>query len=209
VRRATARLVPEAARPYLRAVSLSRLVDWCARPADAPPGLFAAAADSARPDTAARRAGRDALLAGALGDAAAELGERFGPDLARWRYGQATYKHAAFRHPLSALLDPAVRAVLDAGPLARGGSATTVNATGAGDVQTHGATFRLVADLADWDASLGTNAPGQSGDPRSRHYRDLFAPWAAGRSFRVPFTRGAVERSAEAREVWVPGVGRP
>lgn len=204
VRRATERLVPEPARPYLRAVSLLGLVDWSTRPATAPAGLFAAAADSARPDAPARRAGRDALLAAALGDAVAELSGRFGPDLARWRYGQPAYKHAALRHPLSALLDPAVRAALDVGPLARGGSASTVNATGAGDLQTHGATFRLVADPADWDASLGTNAPGQSGDPRSPHYKDLFAGWAAGRYFRVPFTRAAVERAAAGHEVWRP-----
>jgi penicillin amidase len=201
VRRATERLVPEAARPYLRAVSLSRLVDWCVRPEEAPAGLFDGAAADGAPT---RAAARDALLARTLTDAAVDLSRRLGPDPARWRYGQPGYKHALVRHPLSGLVDPAVRALLDAGPLPRGGYGNTVNATGAADAQAHGATFRLVADPSDWDASLGTSAPGQSGDPRSRHYRDLFAGWAAGRYFRVPFTAGAVERAAEGREVWVP-----
>jgi penicillin amidase len=196
--------VPEAARPYLRAVSLSRLAGWCARPESAPPGLFFAAADSLRPDSAARRAGRDAFLAKTLGDAVAELDARFGPDAAGWRYGQARYKHALLAHPLSGVVDPALRAALDVGPAPRGGSATTVNAAGGDNRQGHGATFRIVADPADWDATLGTLAPGQSGDPRSRHYRDLFAGWAAGRYFRVPFSARAVERAAEAREVWRP-----
>jgi len=198
VRRATERLVPEAARPYLRAVNLSRLVGWCLRPDEAPAGLF-------DDEGLARPAARDVLLARALADATGELSRRLGPDPARWRYGQAAYKHAVVRHPLSAVVDPAVRALLDAGPLPRGGYGNTVNATGATDAQMHGATFRLVADPSNWDASLGTSAPGQSGDPRSPHYRDLFAGWAAGRYFRVPFTAGAVERATEAREVWVPG----
>ena len=29
--------------------------------------------------------------------------------------------------------------------------------------QTHGATYRHLFDLADWDKGLATNAPGQSG----------------------------------------------
>lgn len=206
VRRATERLVPEAARPYLRAVSLSRLVEWCRRPEAAPAGLFdAGAADAPNaPPNGSPNAARDRLLAAALGDAVAELDGRFGPDLARWRYGQPAYHHALLRHPLSAVLDPALASALDVGPLARGGYGNTVNATGAADRQSHGATFRLVADLADWDATLGTNTPGQSGDPRSPHYRDLFAGWAAGRYFRVPFTRAAVDRAAERRELWRP-----
>jgi penicillin amidase len=207
VRRATERLVPEAARPYLRAVSLSRVVDWCVRPEAAPAELFEGApraAGGAGGAAPSRAAARDALLARALADAAVELSRRLDPDPARWRYGQAAYKHALVRHPLSALVDPSLRALLDAGPLPRGGYSATVNATGSADLQTHGATFRLVADPSDWDASLGTNAPGQSGDPRSPHYRDLFAGWAAGRYFRVPFTARAVERAAESREVWGP-----
>ena len=52
-------------------------------------------------------------------------------------------------------------------------------------------------DLADWDATLGTNTPGQVGDSRSPHYRDLFAPWAIGRYFVVPYSRQAVLRRAE------------
>ena len=61
-----------------------------------------------------------------------------------------------------------------------------------------------MADLADWDASLGTNAPGQSGDPRSPHYRDLFAPWARGEYFPVLYSRAKVEAAAEGRTVLLP-----
>ena len=69
---------------------------------------------------------------------------------------------------------------LDAGPVPRGGDGTTVTATGNGDNQTSGGSFKLIADTEDWDNSIGINTPGQSGDPASPHYRDLFDLWAKG-----------------------------
>jgi penicillin amidase len=188
------RVIPAAARPYLRGVSVARLVEWLTRPAAAPRGLF-------QGDPAASR---DSLLAAALADAVGDLRRRLGPDPRAWRYGHPSYHHVRIQHPLGAALDSADRAAYDVGPAPRGGYANTVNATGGTDNQAHGASFRIVADLADWDASLGTNAPGQSGDPRDPHYRDLFAPWAEGRYFRVPYTRAAVDRAGESRQVLIP-----
>ena len=93
-------------------------------------------------------------------------------------------------------VDSAARARLDAGPAPIGGSGSTVWMTGDGDVQGGGASFRVVVDLADWERSVGTNGPGQSGDPRSPHYRDLFAPWVEGRYFPLPFSDAAVRVAA-------------
>ncbi len=194
VRAVTARAVPADARTVVGNVSLGRVLAWVAHPDSAPAGVFG--------DTAA--AARDALLARALADAVADLSERLGPDLTRWRYGQPAYHHAALPHPLSALVDSATRATLDVGPLPRGGSSQTVNATGDGNRQAAGASFRIVVDLADWDRALGTNVPGQSGDPRSPHYRDLFTPWVEGRYFRVPYTARAVDAATERRELLTP-----
>lgn len=193
LRRVNERAVPEPARSHLR-VGTTRLVEWLTRPERAPAGVFAG-------DVAASR---DSMLAAALADGVASLRERLGSDPRRWHYGQPGYHHAMLRHPLSALLDSADRATFDAGPAPRGGSSHTVNATGGTDLQTHGASVRFVADLADWDASLGTNTPGQSGDPRDAHYRDLFGAWGEGRYFRIPYTRAAVERAAESRELLLP-----
>ncbi len=50
-------------------------------------------------------------------------------------------------------------------------------------VQSSGATFRIVIDVGHWDNSVAMNSPGQSGDPGSPHYDDLFAPWAADTPF--------------------------
>jgi penicillin amidase len=197
VRAVTARAIPADARAVAGNVSLGRVIAWVTHPDSAPAGVFGDAATTPA-------AARDALVSRALADAVADLSGRLGPDLTRWRYGQPAYHHAALQHPLSALVDSATRATLDVGPLPRGGSSQTLNATGDGNRQAAGASFRIVVDLADWDGTLGTNVPGQSGDPRSPHYRDLFAPWAEGRYFRVPFTPRAVDAAAERRELLTP-----
>ena len=194
LRRTGERVIPADARTFLRGVSVGRAVEWFTRPAAAPRGLF----------TGDGAAARDSLLVAALAEAVRDLQRRLGPDRRGWRYGQPAFHHALVRHPLDPALDSVGRAAVDVGPAPRGGYANTVNATGATDNQTHGASFRLVADLADWDALLGTNTPGQSGDPRDAHYRDLFAPWSEGRYFRVPYRPAAVARAAESRQVLVP-----
>lgn len=186
------RMVPADARGLLepRAIATGTLIGWLSTP-DRRFG----------PDPIA---GRNAVLIRSLDRAVEELSRRLGPGMDGWRYGQARLKHVEIRHPLSEAVGADLRAKLDVGPMPRGGYARTVNNTSDNDNQTDGATFRIVADLGDWDRSVGTNAPGQSGDPDSPHYRDLFVPWAEGRYFPVAFSRAKVESVAESRTTLVP-----
>ncbi len=55
-----------------------------------------------------------------------------------------------------------------------------------------GASFREIIDLSDWDNSVGTNVPGQSGQPGSPHYDDLVSLWANGEYFPLLFSREAI-----------------
>ncbi len=185
-------LVPGEARRLVAARSLSteKLIGWLT----APDGRFGADPTAAR----------DELLLRALDRAVEELTRRLGPDRNAWVYGQARLKHVRLRHPLSDAVNPGLRARLDLGPLPRGGYGRTVNNTSDNDNQTDGASFRIIADAGDWDRSVGTNTPGQSGDPDSRHYRDLFEPWAEGRYFPVFFSRPKVESVAEAKITLTP-----
>ena len=61
---------------------------------------------------------------------------------------------------------------------------------------TNGASFRMVMDVGEWDNSRVINTPGQSGDPASPHYSDLFPLWAEGEYVPMLWTRDAVEAAA-------------
>ena len=178
-------VVPAAARAAIGTgfVSARRLIDWLY----APDGRFGV-------DPIA---GRDTVVMRSMDEAVAELTKRFGPDMPAWKYGQERYHHALLRHPLSDAVNAATRARLEVGPLPRGGDGTTVSATGNGDNQGAGPSFKFIADTEDWDNSVGLNTPGQSGDPASPHYRDLFELWARGKYFPAAYSRGKVESVTE------------
>ena len=48
------------------------------------------------------------------------------------------------------------------------------------------------------------NLPGQSNDPRSAHYRDLYEPWIDGDMLPMTFSRAAVDAAAATRVVLTP-----
>ena len=164
--------------------STKKLIDWL----QSPDGRFGA-------DPIA---GRDALVVKSMDEAVAELTKRFGADMQAWKYGQEKYHHALLRHPLSDAVNAATRAKLMVGPLPRGGDGMTVSATGNGDNQGSGGSLKIIADAEDWDNSVGLNTPGQSGDPDSPHYRDLFKLWAEGRYFPVAYSRKKVDSVTES-----------
>ncbi len=150
------------------------------------------------PDAALDAASRDALLLASLGEALDELKKLQGPDMATWSWGRL---HRATFEPAAAVLaEPALRAQMAVGPLQLPGSASTPRAATyrASDFAvTAGASVRLVMDVGRWDNSVAINTPGQSGDPFSPHYRDLFPLWAAGDYVPLLFSRAAVEGAAE------------
>jgi penicillin amidase len=186
----TALFVPAPAQRVLRGVQFKRIVDWLI----APSGEFGN-------DPIA---GRDKVLLTSLAQAVDDLGKKLGSDMSKWQYGQAKYHHALIYHPLTSAVSDDIRRKLDVGPLPRGGDSYTVGATSGGDNQTSGASFRIIANTGNWDASVGTNNPGQSGDQESPHYSDLFQLWARDKYFPVAYTRSRVESVAESTTVLAP-----
>lgn len=67
---------------------------------------------------------------------------------------------------------------------------------GAGTVAADGASYREILDVADWDRSVVTNVPGQSGQPDSPYYANLLPLWADNRYFPLAFSRKAVDARA-------------
>jgi penicillin amidase len=48
--------------------------------------------------------------------------------------------------------------------------------------------------VGNWDAALATNAPGQSGDPRSKFYDNLLENWATEQQFPLLYSRPEIEK---------------
>ncbi|MFD2571688.1 penicillin acylase family protein [Spirosoma soli] len=147
---------------------------------------------------------RDSLLLTCLDRAVAELSDRLGNDMDDWSYGQRKNKHITITHPLSDQVDKATQQKINLGPAIRGGYGETVNATANALNQTHGASFRILVDTEDWDKTLGINSPGQSGDPASPHYGDLFPIWSENGYFPVYFSKEKVKSVAETTVTLTP-----
>jgi penicillin amidase len=147
-------------------------------------------------------AGRNAVLVQSLEQACADLTSRLGADMEKWTLG--AYHYARILHPMTAALRPDLQEKFDVGHFPRGGDNYTITATGGTDNQGAGASFKIVSDTYDWDASVGQNNPGQSGDVNDPHYRDLYELWARGKYFPVFFSRPKVESVAEKTILLTP-----
>jgi penicillin amidase len=141
---------------------------------------------------------RDKMLTRALGAAITKLDKDYAKPAHHVPWGKvhtATFKHAL------APLDPAYGKAFNIGPLPRPGDVHTVNNTRHDEQfhQLHGASYRELFDLADWDRGLATSAPGQSGQPGSPHYADLAPLWAEGQYFPLAYSRAKVEEVTRHR----------
>lgn len=141
---------------------------------------------------------RNPILLASLADAVGELTDALGPDMATWTWGRL--HHARFVPAIATLADSETAAQMTLGPLEIPGSSSSPRAATYDPRtfdQTAGASVRFVMDVGAWDNSMAINTPGQSGDPMSPHYRDLFPLWAAGSYVPLRFSRAAVEADAE------------
>lgn len=182
--------IPEEGKPYVPGLQMNTVVRWLLQP-DQKFG----------PDPIA---GRDQFITEAFIDAISELEERLGSDQSKWQYGQEKYKHTRMYHALSNAVNNDTKKQLNLGPLARGGNAYTPGSTGGNDRQSSGGSFRIIVNTGDWDAAIGTNAPGQSGDPQSPYYGNLFESWAKDEYFPVYFSRDKIEMSSNESLLLLP-----
>jgi penicillin amidase len=179
-----AQLVPDA---DLRALILPGDIESFLRALENPDGRFGSEAERAR----------NALIRETIAEALVDCRQRLGDDPGLWQWGRV--HHAFFEHPLAAVV-PSTQA-WNIGPFSHGGSGTSPMHTGyrPSDFRTmQGASVRIVVDVGDWDQSRCINAPGQSGDPRSPHYRDIAPLWADGQYVPLLYTRTAIDAVATA-----------
>jgi penicillin G amidase len=147
---------------------------------------------------------RDARLRTALDAALDRLTATLGPDMETWRWG--SLHHARFTGPIA--ITPELAELFTGADVEIGGDEQTVLQSSYLAGESYRATvipsWRQIVDLSDPDAALGVLPAGQSGNPASAHWNDQAELWATGRLHRLPFTRAAVEREAEATLRLVP-----
>jgi penicillin amidase len=127
-------------------------------------------------DPARPIAERQPLHEASLARAIEQLTSSQGADWATWRWGRMHTR--TFPHPLLTMFDlPTIER--------RGGP---------GAVAADGATYREILDVSNWDRSIGTNVPGQSGQPESPYYGNLLQMFADDVYFPLVYSRERVEK---------------
>lgn len=129
---------------------------------------------------------------------------RLGQDITRWQYGQLKNKHAQLIHPLGNTNVKEWNEFVNTSPQPRGGYENTVGSTGSSLKQSSGASFRIIVDLKDWDSMIATNSPGQSGNPKSIHYQDLFNLWSQDQYFPLYYSKDKIDSIKELEIVLKP-----
>ncbi len=165
------------------------------------PEVLLAALDGRSAFCRDRPGGCEAVVARALSAALESLTTRYGADMTAWRWSRA--HRAPFRHLLFDRL-PVVRDWLVMN-VPTDGDTYTVNRgawrpgqAGEPFAHVHGSGYRAIYDLADLAQSRFMVAPGQSGHPLSRHWKDLAAPWSNGRHFTLAGERAALAAEGQA-----------
>ena len=187
IRQATEKFVPAEVQGNL-SIQLTRILGWIEQPGK----MFG------------NEENRDQFLADAFSEAINSLSGRLGDNMANWQYGQPDNKHIHIRHALGRVVNDSLAGVLNTDIYPRGGNAYTPGSTGSNYNQSSGASFRIVVDTRDWDLAMATNSPGQSGDPESPFYDNLFEMWAKDEFFPIYFSREKIIESAVEQRTFVP-----
>lgn len=182
--------VPEEVRGLVGSIALTRVIEWVMNPSL----IF-----SSNPENS-----RDAWLSESFASAVLALEKKLGPNPQNWQYGQKDYKHALIYHPLGRIVSEEWQAKLNAGPLPRGGYSYTPGANAYGDNNTSGASFRILVDTKDWENTMGINTPGQSGNPESPFYKNLFPVWAKDEFVSIPYSKESAKSKAAEVQVFSP-----
>ena len=133
--------------------------------------------DAGRKAVEAKGTERRTLVEEGLMQAIARATQDWGADWGQWRYGRINESKLPHMFVEEFGLEP----------IERPGGFNSVNATGAN--------FRRIIDLSNIDATMATNAPGQSAQPGSPYSGNLREHLADGVYFPLPFERASVDKA--------------
>ena len=172
--------VPEAGKEFITSIQLKRIIDWIQNPTK---DVF-----GKNPIN-----GRNEFLSKSFVNGISILETRLGLNIEKWHYGQEKFKHTKINHPLGNIVNKKIADKLNLGPLPRGGNAYTPGSTGSNLKQSSGASFRMIVNTGNWDDAIATNSPGQSGDPESPFYKNLFLDWANDKYFPIYYSKKKIK----------------
>lgn len=184
------RFIPEVVKPWLSSIQMTRVLEWMEKPEL----IF----------TGESIIQRNQILEESFVAALKELELKLGANVQNWQYGQSEFKHAQISHPLGQAVSETWQAKLNTESLPRGGYSFTPGANGYGDNNTSGASFRIVVDTKDWEKTIGINNPGQSGNPESPFYKNLFPIWANDDFVTIPFSKENIKKMKATEDGLIP-----
>jgi penicillin amidase len=129
-------------------------------------------------------------MADALAQVVRQLRKRYGPKPAGWQWGRV--RKLRLQNPVFQNV-PILKWIFNHGPVPCGGDADTtsqaaVNWLDPASETDNIAGMRLTIDVGNWSASRFVLAGGQSGNPLSPHFTDLFDLWQRGEGVPIPWT---------------------
>jgi penicillin amidase len=142
---------------------------------------------------------RDEHLRIALRETVDFLKRTCGQKMEDWAWGRL--HHITFSHTLGSV-KPLDR-FFNRGPYPLGGDGETIWASSAtyydlSEKSIVGPPFRFIADLSNWNKSLGMLVPGQSGNPANPSYAGAIQGWLKGEYHPMAFDREVVMGAAQA-----------
>ena len=140
-----------------------------------------------------------------LAEAVRTLETAYGPEPGGWRWGHL--RPLTLEHPL-AVRKPLDR-IFNLGPIPIGGDSNTPMQASSGPMEPFGnpgflANTRCVMDLGNPAASRFSLAGGQSGNPLSPHYGDLFRLWQRGEGVPIAWAESELAAATVATLTLVP-----
>ena len=130
--------------------------------------------------------------------------KKYGKENSGWVYGQENYKHVKIYHPLEKVVNDSIKDIIDLDTYPRGGDGFTPGSTSSELNQRSGGSFRVVINTKDWDNSFATNSPGQSGNPKSKFYKNLYEDWANDKFFPLLYSKSKVLKNLSDRKIYRP-----
>lgn len=124
------------------------------------------------------------------------LAKQLGADESKWIWGGRNKINIP--HPLAAAPLIGGQFMIDALPQNGSGGAGASPNVGAA------VSMRFIATPADWDLTRHVIPTGESGDPKSAHWKDQLDAWYSGNTPIFPFTKNAVEKAAKETILLVP-----